>query len=331
MVNTIWPIPKIKMMPFAEIQETRPVALVYSLPAWNAVENKLQLPVAWKAEVFEATIDHWDHIMEDLQGEVVYAVGGGLTADAAKYFSAKKNMPMVCLPTALSVDAYLTWASGIRVNGCVRYIETKTPESLILDMDVIAAGPPSIRAAGICDVLSISTGIWDWRFASENGKNLPGTEFIPFIEQAASALLQGVLDCAEAAGRGDREGLKQLLDCLALEVQLTNQIGHARPEEGSEHYFAYAVEDEAGHGKPHADLLGPGILLMAQAQGQDIVPLKKAMAAAHIRLNGIPRDVVLRTLHALPEYCYRQNLPYGIAHTLTKDRISSINLDCLNR
>ena len=43
-----------------------------------------------------------------------------------------------------------------------------------------------------------------------------------------------------AAGTG--RGLKCLYDCLAMEVQLCNQIGHARPEEGSEHYFAYCAE-----------------------------------------------------------------------------------------
>jgi glycerol-1-phosphate dehydrogenase [NAD(P)+] len=325
-VKKIWPISKIELISFDEIEETRPVALVYSLPAWQAVEQKLHLPIAWKIEVLEATIENWNNLIEGFQGEVVYSVGGGLPADAAKYISAKKNVPMVCLPTALSVDAYLTWASGIREKGCVRYIETKTPETLIIDLDVIAAGPASIRAAGICDVLSIATGKWDWKFASEQGKNPPGMEFIPYIEKAASAILQGALDCAEAAGKGDQEGLKQLLDCLALEVQLTNQIGHARPEEGSEHYFAYAVENEVGHGKPHADLLGPGILLMAEAQGQDIFPLKKAMEATHIPLKGIPREVVLRTLHGLPEYCFRQNLPYGIAHVLTKEAIQKIDL-----
>lgn len=329
-LKTIWPIPRIELMPLAEIEETRPVALVYSKPAWQAVESKLHLPIAWKVEVFEATVENWNSLMDGFHGEVVYSVGGGLAADAGKYISMKQGAPMVCLPTALSVDAHLTWASGIRKDGCVLYIETKTPESLVVDLDVIAAGPPSIRAAGICDVLSIATGKRDWEFAAQQGKNPAGMEYIPYIEKAAEAILQGALDCAEAAGRGDREGLKQLLDCLALEVQLDNQIGHARSEEGSEHYFAYAVENEVGHGKPHADLLGPGILLMAQAQGQDIKSLKKAMEATHIPLKGIPQEAILKTLHGLPEYCYRHNLPYGIAHCLTNDMIQKIDLGCLD-
>ena len=133
------------------------------------------------------------------------------------------------IPTALSVDAFITAASGIRRDGCVYYIETKPPEDLILDLDVIAAGPESIRAAGITDVMSIATGSWDWKFAHERGKNPPGMEFIPWVYENARVILGAVLDCAEAAGAGDRQGLKTLYDCLALEVQLCNQVGHARP------------------------------------------------------------------------------------------------------
>ncbi len=103
-----------------------------------------------------------------------------------------------------------------------------------------------------------------------------------------------------------------------MEVQLCNQVGHARPEEGSEHYFAYAVENEMGHGLPHGDLVGPGILLMAGLQGQNTSRLEKALKACHIPLNNIPQEMVERTLKILPAYCERHNLSFGLTHTLGK-------------
>ncbi|NTW08549.1 MAG: iron-containing alcohol dehydrogenase, partial [Anaerolineaceae bacterium] len=221
-----------------EIVEKRQVALVTSAPAWKAVEGKLHLPIVWQTEVFVATTENWDGISKGFEGEVVYSVGGGLTADAAKYLAAKHDLPLVVIPTALSVDAFITAASGIRRDGGVHYIDTKPPENLILDLDVIAAAPQAIRAAGISDVMSIATGSWDWKFAASRGQNPPGMEFIPWVYENAQVILEAVLDCAEAAGRGDRDGLKTLYDCLAMEVQLCNQVGHARPEEGTEHYFA---------------------------------------------------------------------------------------------
>ena len=321
----IWPLPRIEFLPFSELEETRPVALVTSHPAWEAVGDRLHLPVSWRADVTEAAETHWQTLLASLteKCEIVYAVGGGLATDAAKHIAAVRGLPLVCLPTALSVDAFLTWASGMRREGCVYYVETKPPDRLVIDWEVIAAAPAPIRAAGICDALSISTGSWDWRFAEERGMNPPGMEYVPYAGQAAAAILQGALDCAEAAGRGDSSGLKQLLDCLALQAQLCNQLGHARPEEGSEHYFAYAVENLLGQGAhggapllPHGALVGPGILLMAERQGQAVAPLLRALEACHVPLDRIPADAIESTLRTLPAYVRRHGLPYGIAHEL---------------
>ncbi len=313
-------LPFVDLMPFSEVDERRPALLVTSAPAWNAVKESFKgLHIVSKIEVVEANMAHWDNLQSSIQNhksEIIYAVGGGLTADAAKYFASKLNLPLVVLPTALSVDAFITAASGIRKDGCVYYIETKVPERLILDFDTIAKAPASIRAAGITDVMSIATGAWDWRFAHERGKNPAGMEFIPWAYDNARSILSGVLECAEAAGRGDHDGLKALYDCLAMEVQLCNQVGHSRPEEGSEHYFAYAVENEMGHGLPHGDLVGPAILLIAKLQGQDTATLEKALKACNVPLDNIPQDMIERTLKALPEYSRKHNLSFGIAHTL---------------
>jgi glycerol-1-phosphate dehydrogenase [NAD(P)+] len=251
-----------------------------------------------------------------VRGEVVYAVGGGLAVDGAKYLAKKHNLPLVCIPTALTVDAFLTWASGYRTEGTVRYIETKPPDILVADYAMLGRAPDHLRAAGICDVLSIATGLWDWRFADEKGKNPPNMPYIPHIGGLAEAMVNGMLDCAESAGAGEAAGLKQLLELLALEVQMCNLIGHSRPEEGSEHYFAYAVENVMGKGLPHGDLVSPGILLMAERQGQNTRFLKAALMACHQRLNEIPPQVVEDTLAMLPAYCVQHDLPFGVAHVL---------------
>jgi len=307
-------------MPCSVLDEKRPALLVTSAPAWNAVKDKLAgLNISAKVEATEAHTPHWDALLAETaktQFEIVYAVGGGLTADAAKYLASKLNLTLTVVPTALSVDAFITAASGIRRDGCVYYIPTKVPENIILDLDVIAQAPAAIRAAGITDVMSIATGCWDWKFAHEKGRNPDGMEFIPWVYDNAQTILNGVLDCAEAAGRGDRDGLKTLYDCLAMEVQLCNQVGHARPEEGSEHYFAYCIENHMGHGLPHGDLVGPGIMIMSRLQGQDTRRYESALRVCNIPLEKIPAKVVDKTLKALPSYCEKHNLAFGLAHTL---------------
>lgn len=317
-----WPLPKIEYARFAEWEEKRSATVVTTRSAWDAVNERLRLPVETLLEAQDAAEAAW-HAWQP-RGEVVYAVGGGLAADAAKYIAARDHLPLICLPTALTVDAFLTWASGVRRNGCVHYIETKPPDTLVIDFEVLGAAPARLRAAGVCDTLSIATGSWDWRFAHARGQNPPQMAYLSYADQIAQSILQATLDCAEAAGRGDREGLKQLLDCLALEVQLCNQLGHPRPEEGSEHYFAYSVENAMGKGLPHGDLVGPGIVLIAALQGQDAQSLKRALQKAGVSLDRIPSTVIDDTLRGLPAYVAQHALPYGIAHTLLEHDLKDI-------
>ena len=315
----IYNLPMVFIEDYSAIGDVGPALLITSTPAWEAVRHKFKLPVIQQLEVTQANTVHWDCLKSSIQSDpaVIYAVGGGLVADAAKYLAFHLDLPLVCLPTALSVDAFITAASGIRKDGCVYYIEAKPPDKIILDLDVIADAPPSIRAAGICDVLSIATGAWDWKFAHEKGMNPATMPFIPWVYHNALTILEGVIDCSAAAGAGDPEGLKTLFDCLAMEVQLCNQIGHARPEEGSEHYFAYCVENRLGDGLPHGDLVGPGILITARLQGQETARLERALKACHIPLDTIPEPIIQQTLHDLPTYVTRHHLPYGIAHELS--------------
>ncbi|MEM7029993.1 MAG: iron-containing alcohol dehydrogenase [Chloroflexota bacterium] len=125
-MSVIWPIPKIELIPFAEIVERRRVGLVTSQPAWDAVKEHLNLTIVWQTDIQEATLAAWQQALRTVSGEpeVIYAVGGGLAVDAAKYMAQQLALDLICLPTALSVDAFITWASGIRQDGCITYIET---------------------------------------------------------------------------------------------------------------------------------------------------------------------------------------------------------------
>jgi glycerol-1-phosphate dehydrogenase [NAD(P)+] len=213
----------------------------------------------------------------------------------------------------------------------VKYIETKPPEEVIIDFNIIRNAPATIRSAGITDVLSIATGRFDWKYAHEAGRNPEGMEYDPAVDDMIESILNAAIACAPSAGHAEDEGLKRLVECLAMEVQLCNFIGHSRPEEGSEHYFAYAAEQVLGKGLPHGDLVGPGIMIAARLQGQDTAILEQAMRDCHVPLNKIPAEMAREILRTLPEYCIKHKLPYGIAHDLTEAKITDLNLDFINQ
>ena len=324
------PLPVIDERPLQSVRENRPAALFTHPAAWNALNGALDLQVVWRGEPEEATEEAFRAFAAAIPAEagIIYAVGGGLPVDAAKLAASLLGLPLVAVPTALSVDAHLTPASGVRRDGCVFYIPTGAPRRLIVDWEVLAAAPPWVRAAGIGDVLSIATGLWDWRFAEEQGRNPVDQRWQPWAAETAGALLAEAVRIADAAGAGEQAGLARLLDLLAMEVQLCNLIGHSRPEEGSEHAFAYSVENLTGHGLPHGDLVGPGILAMAAAQGQETGALREALLGSGARLDRIPRADVEATLHSIGAYAERHGLPFGVAHVMDDARFERAVAAC---
>ncbi|MDA1193544.1 MAG: iron-containing alcohol dehydrogenase [Candidatus Poribacteria bacterium] len=323
-MNATVSTPVIQYRPFRLIEDTREAVVVTTAKAWDSAAPKLNgLNVASRLIVEEATEHHFKQLSKSAVGEVVYSVGAGLAADAAKWVASSRNLPLVMLPTAITVDAFFTGVSGVRQDGCARRVPTTVANTVIIDFDTLASAPSPIRAAGICDVLSIATGSWDWKFAEKHRMNPVDQPYDSAVAKMAQSILDAALEAAADAGAGDHEGLQRLIECLVMEAQLRNLIGHSRPAEGSEHYFAYAVENEFPRPIPHGDLVGPGIII-AQIQGQDTEPLRDALEACHVPLKHIPSHTITKTLQTLPDYCRRHELPFGIAHALTPSMIPTI-------
>ena len=320
-MTTIWPLPIIEFRRLNTISESRPAALLTSGPAWEAVASMVDLPLVVQAEPHKADHDFFKELAGNLppQVEVVYGVGGGLASDAAKFIGRTNNLPTVVIPTAISVDGFFTSIVAVRESGSVHYVETGPSDKLIIDWDVVRNAPVNVRGAGIVELLSIVTGLLDWRYAAERNKNTPETRFMPWAASMAAGIAQQAFKIADGVGLGKVESLKNLLDLICMEVRLTNQLGHNRPQEGAEQIFAYAIERKAAlaRGVPYADLIGPGILLAAALHGQDVNPIRATIASAGVRLGQLRRDDIRDTIKRLPQYVQdHADLPYTILNDL---------------
>ncbi len=75
------------------------------------------------------------------------------------------------IPTVLSVNAFVTPATGIRINHEVKYIGTTSSDPLIIDYDILRTTPRNLNIAGVGDLLSIHTASFDWQYAQNKGKS----------------------------------------------------------------------------------------------------------------------------------------------------------------
>jgi glycerol-1-phosphate dehydrogenase [NAD(P)+] len=329
-LEPIWNLPRIELQALSTVQETRPAAVITGNRAWNSVGYLLNLPIVVQAEPYTADEKFLNMLSDGLPEhvEVVYGIGGGLAADVAKYVGWKNKLPVVLIPTALSVDGFFTALVAVRKNNTVHYVTTGPAEKVIIDFEIVSSAPPHIRGTGIVEILSMTTGLLDWKFAAERKKNNFVERFQPWAAGIAAAIAQQAYKIAEAVGQGKIEALRNLLDLICVEVQLTNQLGHNRPQEGSEQYFAYALEPRIarGAGVPYADLVGPGILVAAALHNQSLVPIRQTLESAGVRLNQVTQSDIEQTLLMLPNYVQQHNLPYSILHetTFTLERVQEI-------
>jgi len=322
-MTTIWNLPRIELRSLTTIKETRPTALLTGKKAWDAVGSMIDLPLVVQAEPHSASRDFLDILAEGVPPhvEVVYAVGGGLAADAAKYIGWKRTLPVTIVPTALSVDGFFTAVVAVREEGTVRYETTGPATRVIVDWDVVSAAPQHLRGTGIAEILSIVTGLLDWRYAAERNENTELERFQQWAAGMAAGIAQQAFKIAKGVGEGRVESLRTLLDLICMEVRLTSQLGHSRPQEGSEQYFAYAIEPKLARTSgltsvPYADLIGPGIIIASALHGQDVNPIRATLSSAGIRLGQLKPDDIADTLRILPQYVQQHNLPYSILNDL---------------
>ncbi|XWX04477.1 iron-containing alcohol dehydrogenase [Aggregatilineales bacterium SYSU G02658] len=320
MVETLWNLPRVELRELSTVKETRTTAVLTGNRAWSSVGPLLSLPIAVQAEPLTTEIGYLNAMAASLppQVEVVYGIGGGRAADTAKYIAWKNNLPSVLIPTALSVDGFFTALVAAREDNTVRYYTTGPAERVIVDMDVISTAPAHIRGTGIVEILSMTTGLLDWKFAAERRQNTPEERFQPWAASIAAGIAQQAYKIAADVGAGKIDALRNLLDLICVEVQLTNQLGHNRPQEGSEQYFAYAIEPKVSRtGVPYADLVGPGILVAAALHKQNIGPIRDTLISAGVRMDRLRREDILDTLAMFPAYAREHRLPYSILHETT--------------
>ena len=329
-MEVIWNLPRVDIRDLGTIKETRPAALITGDRSWRIAGGTLEIPIVVQAEPMSADINFLDGLADNLpkQVEVVYGVGGGLAADVAKYVAWKNQLPCTLVPTALSVDGFFTALVAVRKQGTVGYETTGPAERVIIDWDIVSNAPKHLRGTGIVEILSMTTGLLDWRYAAKKHRTSAKTRFQPWAAGIAAGIAQQAYRISEGVGKGRVESLRSLLDLICMEVQLTNQLGHNRPQEGSEQYFAYAIEPKVARdgSVPYADLVGPGILVAAALHEQNIEPIRDTMQAAGIRLGQLKRDDIVETVQTLPGYVRRHDLPYSIVHDLDFSDESALDL-----
>ncbi len=288
---------------------------------WAVVEPTLSAAPTRVVQAGNLELDHLDRMADSLTDvDAIVGLGGGSAMDTAKWLHWRTRLPLYQVPSLPSVDACFTRMTALRDGGGVRYDGDSVPELVIVDFDLIGAAPRALVAGGIGDVLSCHTGLWDWRLGADAGRDHPWDDV---AARRGFAYLDELEALAPLLGRGDDEGVQRLMECHRDIGWLCHDLGHARFEEGSEHFFAYCFEAVTGRTIMHGELVTLGVLVMSHIQGNDPARPRRIAAAARARTAldelGVEWDEVESTLRRLPTFVEEQQHWWSAANGLVVD------------
>ena len=272
---------------------------------WNIIKNDMGKS---PEEIINVTSveKQWieDQIKELPEFDTIVGIGGGMAIDVAKYISWKLDKKLVSIPTILSVDAFTTPASGVRVNYNVEYLGIASPDPLIIDYDLLRSAPKELNIAGIGDLFSIHTASFDWQYANSKGKS----EY-PYSQQAiddGKKILDFIYDNIGNIKENNDNGLRSIVEAYISLNTICLPIDHFRIEEGSEHYLFYELEERLRRPFIHGNVIGLGIYLLSRLQKNDPMFITKMMDESgliyHPNSMSISREDLRDSLLSLKSY-----------------------------
>jgi glycerol-1-phosphate dehydrogenase [NAD(P)+] len=242
----------------------------------------------------------------------IVGLGGGMALDAAKWCAWRTGRPLILVPGVISVDAAVTNTIAVRRGGGITYEGFVVADAIVLDPDLVSRAPARLNRAGVGDLVSIHTGLHDWRLGAAAGT----IAFDDGIAAAAAAVLDRVERLAPEIGAVSSAGLEGVLRAYAEVNALCLRASHSGPEEGSEHYFGYRLEQVTGRSFVHGELIGLGTVLMAILQGNDPDRPRRILGRCGVAWSpaalGVERAAVHEALVGLPAFVRAQRLPHSV-------------------
>ncbi len=186
---------------------------------------------------------------------LVVAIGASKVIDQAKYIAARLNVPLIVAPSLLTTNAFSTDRSVLRIDDHVASVASKMPNKAYIIPSLLETAPRGYNRFGLIDVLSIHTALADWDIAIRARRDGLALEY-----RLARSMLETYLSTELA--QESYYDITKLLWCSGLVVGM---YGDGRPESGSEHIIAKAIESKSECF--HAQSVSFGILTAMRLQG----------------------------------------------------------------
>lgn len=198
--------------------------------------------VIMKAEGLHADDGYVGILKEQLapyeQIDCFLAIGSGTLHDLTRYVAHERNTPFISIPTAASVDGYVSTVAAMTWKGLKHSMPASSPVAVVADLDVIAAAPMRLTASGVGDLIGKYTALADWRIANM----MDGEALCERIFEMEQEALEKLMSCVDGLAAGDVDAIEVLFYGLLLSGLAMQMMGNSRPASGAEHHIAHMWE-----------------------------------------------------------------------------------------
>lgn len=206
--------------------------------------------------------------------DALVAVGSGTINDLCKYTTATDGRPYSVFGTAPSMNGYTSTTASITLrSGLKTTLKAQGARGVFLGLDVNAAAPAYLIAAGFGDSICRSTAQVDWYFSHR----LFGTAYriSPYVLQAEDEAQ--LLARSAAVGRRDKNAIGYLHRLMALCGFGITISGMSHPGSMGEHQISHWIDSFAGPRHPgtvHGQQVGVTSITMARLQERILAETK---------------------------------------------------------
>ena len=219
----------------------------------------------------------------DARCDVIIGAGGGVVNDTGKLLSKLGHIPYIYIPTAPSMDGYVSDSSSVIYNGVKSSVPSKCPDALVCDTDIISKAPKKLVLAGIGDMAAKLISVCEWRISAL----ITGEYYCEEVADIMRKYCRLALENAEAAVNKDPAAVRSIAEGLTLAGTAMTFAGVSRPASGVEHYYSHLWDMRCLFEKRQCELhgiqVGIGTLLSLRKYEKlkEIKPdMKKAEEAA---------------------------------------------------
>ena len=262
-----------------------------------------------------------------VENDVLIALGSGTIHDITRYVAYNKDIPFISVPTAASVDGFVSTVAAMTWKGDKKTFTAVSPIYVVADTDIFKEAPYRLTASGVSDLIGKYTALVDWKISSI----VIGEYICNKVCNMEIDAINKVCQCVDELVLGNTEAYEQLMYALIISGLAMQIIGNSRPASGAEHHMSHLWEMEVINkhlDAYHGEKVSVGLILVME----EYKKIKKSIENGRCRVKkyyGLEEDMLKEVFKSREMYdsIMKENTPdplLNVNKVILQNRLESI-------